>query len=182
MKLIVGLGNPGEKHKNNRHNVGFMIIDEIRDEILLMKPNEERRCFEMQEKFNTEIFKLEKIILIKPQTYMNSSGKTVKKILDHFKIKTSDLWVIHDDLDIPLGDFKIQKGKGPKLHKGVMSIEKELGKSDFWRVRVGVENRDSKNRIPGEAYVLQDFKEEEREIVKSVIKKISKEVLSLINE
>ncbi|MEJ2347711.1 MAG: aminoacyl-tRNA hydrolase, partial [Patescibacteria group bacterium] len=138
MKLLVGLGNPGEEHKNNRHNVGFMVVDEL---FLLIKPGSETKYFSMQKKFDTEIFKSGEVILVKPQTFMNSSGKAVKKILDHFKIKTSDLWVIHDDLDIPLGDFKIQKGKGPKLHKGVMSIEKELNKSDFWRVRVGVENR-----------------------------------------
>ncbi|MEJ2347901.1 MAG: aminoacyl-tRNA hydrolase [Patescibacteria group bacterium] len=170
MKLIVGLGNPGEEHKNNRHNVGFMVVDGLSNE-----------KWSSVRKFQSLIIKKgQKFILAKPQTYMNSSGKAVKKIVDHFKIKTSDLWVIHDDLDISLGDFKIQKGKGPRLHKGVISIEKELGKSDFWRVRVGVENRDPENRIPGEAYVLQDFKEEEMEIIKSVVNEISKELL--INE
>ena len=132
----------------------------------------------MQAKLKLIIKEQKGFVLVKPQTFMNSSGKAVKKIVDHFKIKTSDLWVIHDDLDIALGDFKIQKEKGPKLHKGVMSIEKELGKSDFWRVRVGVENRDPENRIPGEAYVLRDFEKKEMEIVEAVISRISREILN----
>jgi PTH1 family peptidyl-tRNA hydrolase len=170
MKLLVGLGNPGEEHSNNRHNVGFLVVDEL---ALLFS----EKKWSNVKKFQSSIIKEEqKFALVKPQTFMNNSGKAVKKIVDHFKIKTSDLWVIHDDLDIILGDFKIQRGKGPRLHKGVISIEKELGKSDFWRARVGVENRDPENRIPGEAYVLQDFKEEEMEIIKSVVSKISKEL------
>jgi len=176
MKLIVGLGNPGNKHKNNRHNSGFMVIDELARLLL----DEE---WSSVKKFQSSIIKHEGLfMLIKPQTFMNQSGKAVKKLIDQYKIESSDLWVIHDDLDIALGDYKIQKGKGPKLHKGIRSIEEKLGKTDFWRVRIGVENRSEENKISGETYVLQDFTEKEIEVIISNIVKISREIISLITK
>jgi len=152
MKLIIGLGNPGEKYKNNRHNIGHMVVDamssKIRNGVVAKKTN----CF------------------------MNESGKTVKKLFDQYKLNVSELWVIHDDLDIPLGSYKIQKGKGPKLHYGIKSIEEKLNTNDFWRVRVGVDNRNPDDRTPGEKYVLQDFSQEEIELLKPVIKEICKKL------
>jgi len=152
MKLFIGLGNPGEKYKNNRHNVGYMVIDamssKIRNGIVTKKTN----CF------------------------MNESGGIVKKLVAQYHTNTSDLWAIHDDLDIPFGSYKIQKGKGPKLHNGIKSIEEKLDSNDFWRVRVGVDNRDSDDRTPGEKYVLQDFSLKEMELLKPVIKEICKKL------
>jgi PTH1 family peptidyl-tRNA hydrolase len=175
MKLIVGLGNPEDKHKNNRHNSGFMVIDELAHLLL----DEE---WSSVKKFQSLIIKHEgSFMLAKPQTFMNQSGKAVKKLIDQYKIESSDLWVIHDDLDIVLGDYKIQKGKGPKLHKGIESIEKELGKTDFWRVRIGIENRSAENKISGETYVLQDFTEEETKVIVPTIAKICGEVISLVS-
>jgi peptidyl-tRNA hydrolase, PTH1 family len=103
---------------------------------------------------------------------MNESGKAVKKLVDFYKVEMDDLYVIHDDLDIKLGEYKIQKGVGPKVHGGVNSIERELGKEDFWRARVGVDNRDLENRIPGEEYVLQNFTREERNILMESINQL----------
>ncbi len=175
MKLIIGLGNPEDKHKNNCHNVGFLAIDELARLLL-----EEE--WSSVKKFQSLIIKHERLfILVKPQTFMNNSGKAVKKLIDQYKIESSDLWVIHDDLDIVLGDYKIQRGKGPKLHNGIKSIEEKLGKTDFWRVRVGVENRGEENKISGETYVLQDFTKEEVKIITPTIDKINKEMLSLIS-
>lgn len=170
MKLIVGLGNPEEKYQNNRHNIGFMIIDRIVKE-LMVSPHVEK-------KLKSLVFyhHVSGTIFARPQTFMNSSGIAVKKLVEQYHIKPADLWVIHDDLDIPLGSYKIQKGKGPKLHNGVNSIEKKLGTDDFWRVRIGVENRVSGNRIPGEEYVLQDFTGEEKKFLSPVINKICKEL------
>ena len=174
MKSIVGLGNPEEKHRNNRHNIGFMVVDQLA--LLLSDPE-----WSSVKKFQSLIIKHKGLfVLIKPQAFMNNSGKAVKKLIDQYKIESSDLWVIHDDLDITLGDYKIQKGKGPKLHKGIESIEEKLGKTDFWRVRIGIENRNAGSKISGETYVLQDFTEEEVEVIAPTIVKISKEVLSLI--
>lgn len=143
MKLLVGLGNPGEKYQNNRHNVGFMFADFMKD---------------------SEVVKREKWIILKPQSYMNRSGEEVSRAAHFYKIDPENIFVAHDDLDIPLGKFKIQKGTGPKLHNGISSIEKLLGEKDFWRVRIGVENR-GENRVSGESYVLQNFTPEERQIM-----------------
>ncbi|MBU0572736.1 aminoacyl-tRNA hydrolase [Patescibacteria group bacterium] len=174
MKLIVGLGNPGDKHRNNRHNSGYLVVDEMANQLF-----EEE--WSSVKKFQSLIIKHEGLFMLaKPQTFMNQSGEAVKKLIDQYKIKSSDLWVIHDDLDIALGDYKIQKGKGPKLHKGIKSIEDKIGKTDFWRVRIGVDNRSAENKISGEAYVLQDFTEEEVKIITPVIVKINREVISLM--
>lgn len=166
MKLIVGLGNSGEKYKNNRHNVGFMSIDYLVEKLKNFKVKK----FERNKMLYVACFMFHDFFLAKPQTFMNQSGKAIKKLLSNFKtFRLSNLIVIHDDLDIPLGKFKIQKGVGPKLHKGIESIEKELGRQDFWRVRIGIDNRliDNKKRawVDGETYVLQDFTGEEKQII-----------------
>lgn len=115
-------------------------------------------------------------MLKKSQVFMNESGAYVKKLVEQNRAKSSDLWVIHDDLDIPLGSYKIQKGKGPKLHNGVNSIERELGTDEFWRARVGVDKRSPESRISGEEYVLQDFTQEERIILDKAIEDICKKL------
>ena len=176
MKLVVGLGNPGEKYRNNRHNVGFMVVDVLAER----KTHEQWSAVKKLDCLLITIRK--KLILAKSQTFMNSSGKSVRKLVNLFKIKTPELWVIHDDLDIKLGEYKIQKGKGPKDHKGLLSIYKTLGTKDFWHVRVGVENRTQglgvrDQRLSGEDYVLQDFGNEELVIIKQIIGKIVKDLI-----
>lgn len=103
----------------------------------------------------------------------------MKKLVAQYSLNTSDLWIIHDDLDIPLGAFKIQKGKGPKVHNGILSIEEKLGTDDFWRVRIGIDNRSSQDKIPGERYVLEDFTPEERKILEGTIEEICKKLVTL---
>ena len=154
MKLIVGLGNIGEKYKNTRHNVGFVVIDELE------KQKEE----------------LGKIKLVKPDTFMNESGKAVAKLVRFYKLDLDNVYVVHDDLDIKLGGYKIQKGVGPKVHNGILSVEKELGDKEFWRVRMGVDNRKGDRRMSGEDYVLGRFRKQEQEVVGEVIKKVVKEI------
>ena len=163
MKLIIGLGNPGDNYKNNRHNVGHMVIDALASKI----PNSK-----------TQIPNKSKILIFKSQKFMNESGEFVKRLVEQYHMDSPNLWVIHDDLDIPLGSYKIQRGKGPKLHNGILSIERELGSDNFWRVRIGVDNRIG-DKTPGEEYVLQDFTEEEREELKEVINKVAQDILSL---
>lgn len=158
MKLIVGLGNPGAEYRGNRHNVGFMVVDKL----------EEIRQKETQ------------IVLLKPQTFMNDSGKAVVKMFNFYKVKLDDLWVIHDDLDIRLGEYKIQKGVGPKVHNGLISIEEQLGGKNFWRVRVGVDNRNKEFRIPGDSYVLDDFDKDEKLVLENVIDKVVNELRLLL--
>lgn len=165
-KLVTGLGNPGDKYKNTRHNVGFMVVDELVSQLI----NEE---WPKVKKFDSLIIIHQpSTIFAKPQTFMNSSGLSVKKIVVHYKVKMPDLWIIHDDLDLRLGDYKIQQGVGPKLHYGIQSIEEKLGKKDFWRVRIGVDNRLKDNRIPGESYVLQTFSEDEKATLSKLIAQV----------
>lgn len=180
MKLIVGLGNPGKKYENNRHNVGFMLADRLIEylhtqEQIPIKHETKFDCIFARVQLETEAF-----IVSKPQTYMNRSGQAVSKIMQYYKVPLENLYIAHDDLDILLGKYKIQKGTGPKLHNGITSIESVLGTKDFWRVRIGVENRSEENRIPGEAYVLQDFTEEERKVTKGVINEIINKLVARI--
>src|SRR4030042_1472406 len=160
MKLIVGLGNPGEKYKNTRHNVGFVVLDAIASQITNEYQYQDIK-FQKSKNAKAEYlsFKIgdETIELIKPLTFMNSSGFSVAYGKNKHKVPVENIYVIHDDLDIKLGEYKIQKGVGPKLHYGIASIEKELGIGDFWRIRMGVDNRSIDNRVSGEEYVLEDF-------------------------
>ncbi len=153
MKLIIGLGNPGEKYQNNRHNAGQMLIDYISNS-------------------HPELISGSDLKSLKTTSFMNQSGAEVKKFATYYKLPVTDLVIVHDDLDLQLGRFKIQKKGGPKLHNGVTSIEKSLRTKDFWRVRIGVDNRNPDNRVDGETYVLQNFTIQEKEILRSIFKKV----------
>jgi len=148
MKLIIGLGNPGKEYEKTRHNAGFLAVDKIIE-------NFQFSIFNFQLKFNAEIsqgiINNEKVISVKPQTFMNGSGQAVKAIADYYKIKPEDIIVIHDDLDIPLGKYKISKGKSSAGHKGVQSIIDLLGTKNFTRIRIGIGAKqipNSKFQIP----------------------------------
>ncbi len=174
MKLITGLGNPEKKYLETRHNVGFLFVDALREKFLYQKGLNITE-WEEDDMFNSELCFLKegsKVVAIfqKPLTYMNKSGEAVAKILRKFDIEDLDrnFILIHDDLDIPLGKFKIQLGKSPQGHNGVKNVEDRVGSTEFKRVRIGVEAREDKN-IPGEDYVLMKFSEDEREIIDEVI-------------
>lgn len=150
MKLIIGLGNPEAKYQNNRHNVGMMVVDEL--------------------SYNG---RMKDVIVKKSDKFMNDSGLFIKKQMSKYpSVSTSDLYIIHDDLDIPIGAFKIQFGKGPKEHNGLKSVDQELGTDQYWHVRVGVDSRDPDNRADGHDYVLEDFTNEEMATLQNVIKQI----------
>lgn len=176
MKCIVGLGNPGEKYSKNRHNIGFMVVDALATRMVDGQ-------WSMAKKFSAEIFQTKEMLLIKPQTFMNDSGVAVSKICQFYKIDLTDLYIVHDDLDIQLGNYKIQHGKGPQVHNGLLSIEEKLGSDRFWNVRVGVENREVRGNkgVPGVVYSLQDFTAEERQIVTGVIGKIVSELRAVVS-
>lgn len=144
MKLIIGLGNPGEKYQSNRHNVGHQFVDWAKRGL-------------------------------KTDVFMNDSGRFVAAKLNFHKLKPDDLYIVHDDLDIRLGEYKIQKGVGPKVHYGLNSIEAVLETKDFWRIRIGVDNRDPENRTPGEDYVLQNFSTDEKKIIDGVFDAVIKD-------
>lgn len=164
MKLIVGLGNPGEKYKGNRHNVGFMFIDHLAKDAL----------FKHDKYLLSEVCDTDKeMIFAKPQTYMNKSGDAVAACIKRYSIDDvkNCLVIVHDDLDIPFGKFKIQM-QGPKQHNGLTDIQNKLRTMDFLRIRIGVDNRPVENRINGEEYVLQDFSKEEKKLIPELFKKI----------
>lgn len=167
MKLIIGLGNPGEEYKKTRHNAGFLAINKIADNFQFPVSN-------FNSKFNAEvsegIIDNKKIILAKPQTFMNNSGQAVRAILDYYKIKPEDIVVIHDDLDILLGEYKISKNKNSGGHKGVQSIIDYLGTKDFTRIRIGIMTENKKT--PTEKFVLERFSRDEMKIIKGVIEEI----------
>lgn len=175
MKCIVGLGNPGEKYQHNRHNVGFMVMDKMIEGTELK--------YEFSKKFNAYVVLTKEYILAKPQTFMNDSGITVSALCRFYKIKNEDLYIVHDDLDIKIGNYKIQHGKGPKVHNGLGSVEEKLGTDLFWNVRVGVENREVRGNkgIPGMVYSLQNFGPDEREMVEVVLSKIVEEMKRVVS-
>jgi peptidyl-tRNA hydrolase, PTH1 family len=171
MKLIIGLGNPGEKYQKNRHNAGFIIVDELKKDWSF--PD-----FEFSKKFNAEISEgsqnEEKMMLVKPQTFMNNSGEAVQKIMSFYKLTPEDILVIHDDLDIDFGEFKISTDSGPAGHNGVQSIIDKLGTKNFKRFRIGIEGTEKRKTrfIPGDEFVLKDFSDEELQMIKNLAKEV----------
>ncbi len=171
MKIIIALGNPGQQYANTRHNAGFIIADELQKSLGFSD-------FEKNSKFDALVCEKnlggEKILLAKPQSFMNNSGQVVKKMLDFFKIPKENLMVLHDDLDIELGAFKISTDSSAAGHNGVQSIIDNLGSQQFKRIRIGIEGSEKKKDriIPGDVFVLQDFSKEELEIIKKLAEKI----------
>jgi len=172
MILIVGLGNPGKKYQLTRHNIGSRAVDEI-------ATNFQFPIFNFQSIFNAKIskgtFKGKNIILAKPQTFMNLSGKSVKTLISFYKITRTGLVVIHDDIDLPLGKIKIVKNRGAAGHKGVESIVKVINSKNFVRFRIGILPKTGKPKNP-ENFVLQKFNKDEEKTVKEVIKKTAEAI------
>ena len=185
MILIVGLGNPGKKFEKTRHNVGFLAIENLKLKLKKISSSPSSpRCvwgsvienfsdWKYKKKFQAEIsqgrINNKELILIKPQTFMNESGKAVKLLTKTYHLSPKTLFVIHDDIDLSLGKIRISVGRGAAGHKGVQSIIDELGNKNFVRFRIGI-NRFSQNQKL-DAFVLKKFTKEEEKILKEVIKK-----------
>ncbi len=184
MKLVIGLGNPGEKYGGTRHNVGFEMVEGLLEKVSNSQVTSNKQIpnskFQVNKRFEAEIARIGDVLLTKPQTFMNESGRSVRKVMDFYKIVSEDLWVIHDDLDIRLGEYKIQQGVGPKVHNGVNDIEEKLGETGFWRVRIGVDSRTSRE-IPGDEYVLNKFRLEEQKTLDEVIISVVEELCRILN-
>lgn len=160
--LIVGLGNPGRRYKCTRHNVGFMVLEELasRCEVDL-----KQKSFDAL--WNRGKIAGKNVILAMPQTYMNLSGNAVIKLLAYFKVNLSNLIVIHDDLDLPFGTVRLKTGGGNAGHKGLASIAACLGSGDFMRIRLGIGKPSDKSLVEG--YVLEKFEKENSELLRSII-------------
>lgn len=167
MMLVVGLGNPGEEYKNTRHNVGYMVIDKLSKDLGL--------DLSEKGKFNAKVAKGEGVVLVKPLSYMNKSGEVVSRLVNFYKVLLDEVFVVFDDLDLRLGNFKLQKSKGPGDHNGLLSVERQLGDDDFWRLRVGIDNRVNRE-VEGKDYVLDRFRKEERKKIDKVIEEVIEEL------
>lgn len=161
MKIIVGLGNPGKEYEHTRHNVGFQCIDVLRAAFGFSE-------FELQKKFHAETtegnFSGEKFLLIKPQTFMNVSGKAVSALVHFYHIAPQDLWVIYDDIDLPLGKIRMRRDGSAGSHNGMKSIIASLGFQNFPRIRIGVESRGTSapKKQDISSFVLSSFTKKEK--------------------
>jgi len=179
MKLVVGLGNPGKKYEKTRHNVGFLVLDALHKQL----KNEGISDWDNSKKFNAEIagctYKNEKIILAKPQTYMNDSGLSVGQIAHFYKMTERDLIVVHDDKDILLGEIKVQKDRGSAGHNGIKSLMEHLGTQDFMRIRVGVRSSNEKKMQDTAKFVLGKFGIFEKKTLHQIIEQSVEKILNL---
>lgn len=162
--LIVGLGNPGKRYEKTRHNIGFMAVELLADRLEI----------ELKQKsfgalWGKGNFSGHSVLLAEPQTYMNLSGTAVRQLQTFFKTEISNLIVIHDDLDLPFGSVRMKIGGGTAGHKGLSSIESNLGTSGFMRVRLGIGRPVDKSRIEG--YVLEPFRKEELDALPDILER-----------
>lgn len=173
MKLIVGLGNPGEQYIGTRHNIGFEIVREFwsacQKKQYILSP------WKYEKKFKADISKGEingeKTIIALPQTFMNNSGQSVKELANFYKLNPENILIIHDDIDVILGKFKTQKNRGSAGHNGIHSVIQELGSKNFNRIRVGIKNPElmEKNKIATDKFVLNKFTKKESAVLKKII-------------
>lgn len=180
MKIIVGLGNPGGKYENNRHNAGFLLVEKLQKELGFPE-------FKLDKKFNALVSegtyglkpKTHRLLLVKPQTFMNLSGRSVRSILDFYKLSPADTTLVHDDLDLEIGNFKISEDSRAAGHNGVQSVFDHLGTQQIKRIRIGVEKEGGRQnrKEPGDEFVLKDFSKEEMEKLASVLETITKELI-----
>ncbi len=167
MNLIVGLGNPGKEYERTRHNAGFLFLDFLRDSWGFPKFSASARWKgAVSEGFRNG----KKTILLKPETFMNRSGESVRALMDFYKFSPADIVVIHDDLDVPAGTFKMTESSRAAGHNGVADLIEKLGTQDFRRVRIGI-GRPTEN-IPADVFVLAPFSDEDQKALESLFPNI----------
>ena len=164
MFLICGLGNPGVKYANTRHNVGFRLVDIIVDcfEFTKIKDDNEKQLY-------SGVISNNKVLVLKPLTFMNSSGKIVSQIIKFYKINKDNVFVVHDDLDLELAKIKIKNGGGNGGHNGLLSVDEYIGEN-YFRLRIGIDHPGHKDLVSN--YVLSRFSEKEKKIIDKKLDKI----------
>ena len=180
MKLIVGLGNPGEKYEETRHNLGFAVLDKFLKDF----EEAEKTVWEVNKKLKSEMAKMEwqpkkgklqEVILAKPTTFMNDSGLAISLLCAFYKISPEDVLIVHDEIDLPLGKTKIRFGGGTAGHKGVISVMEKLGNDKFWRLRLGIGGTTKGKKIKhADRIVLGKFSRSETGKARELVKKGSK--------
>lgn len=174
MRLLVGLGNPGPKHHDNRHNIGFMAADEIVRRYNLSAP---------RSRFQSESFEGtidgEKVLLLKPTTFMNESGRAVGEAARFFKVPPEDILILHDEIDLAAGKVRVKRGGGHAGHNGLRSIVDHLGSRDFVRVRLGVGHPGDKEKV--QSHVLSDFSKDDKKWVEAELDALAHALPALLD-
>lgn len=173
MKLIVGLGNPGKEYENTRHNTGFMVIDKLADKLGVSIEQNKFKGLYTKLKYNGE-----DVILLKPQTYMNLSGESVRQVMDFYKINQEDILVIYDDMDMPVGKLRLRQTGSAGGHNGVKNIILHTGSQNFNRVRVGIGRHPYMKVVD---YVLSKFTSDELSDIEKGIENASEAVIDYLN-
>ena len=174
MLLFVGLGNPNPNNTNNRHNVGFLVIDAINTKFKLSKQKPKFKGLLTTGKINEQ-----KVYAIKPLTFMNNSGICIKELIEYFKINVKDVFVFHDDMDLEIGKVKTKVGGSNAGHNGIDSLDKNIGKN-YSRIRIGIGR--PKNNSTGAEHVLDNFSSDEKQNVEKVTKSIIESMSILIDK
>lgn len=176
MKIIVGLGNPGKDYAKTRHNIGWMLLDVLTETL-------KATTFRKQSAFQAEIAEAhvesEKILLVKPTTYMNRSGEAVSALLSYYHLHTNDFLVVQDEMDFPLGKMAFSASGGAAGHNGIGSIHTALGTKELNRLRLGIDR--PQGQIKSEDYVLQTFSAEEQKVLRETLTRASKATMDWIS-
>ncbi len=171
MTLFVGLGNPGTKYEETRHNIGFKVIDRLVEDLAARNISKNA--------FQGELYRVANTLFLKPATFMNLSGRSVETVKHFFKIDLEEIIVIHDDIDLPFGAVRFKKGGGHGGHNGLRSLDAHIGK-EYIRVRIGVGKPEHKSQVAD--YVLHDFSEEEQRSLEALIQHVAAACKALLSE
>lgn len=172
--IFVGLGNPGSQYSLNRHNIGFMAIDLIADEHSFPSFKNKFSALVSEGRFGST-----KVVLLKPQTYMNLSGRSVAEAMKFYKVPLENLYVFHDDLDLAHGKIKIKQGGGAGGHNGLRSLDQHIGQN-YWRIRLGIGHPGFKDAVSG--YVLSNFHKDDEDWLVNLLSRLSKTIPDLITQ
>jgi PTH1 family peptidyl-tRNA hydrolase len=183
MKCIVGLGNPGKQYEQTRHNIGFEVIDALSNQLSI--PLNQSKFKGM---YGMGMYNGEKVLLLKPLTYMNLSGESIRAVMDYYQIEIEDLVVVYDDLDLPVGKIRLRQKGSPGGHNGIKSTVAQLGTQEFNRIRIGIARPEPGMSVPD--YVLGRFRSEERPFTEEAVRKsadacaawLTKPFLQVMNE
>ena len=171
MKLVVGLGNPGKKYRNTRHNLGFMVVDAlVKSEGISWRVSRDLLCY---------FAKTSDFVIIKPSTFVNKSGEAVRSVAEFFQIAPDDILVVHDDLDLPFGKVRISFDSLAAGHHGVESVVESLGGPEFGRLRIGI---GSPENVDAEKFVLEDFSVQEKKGLGKLVERCSEAIKSYLDE
>lgn len=174
-ELIIGLGNPGKEYKNTWHNMGFWFIDRAKNQIKESAQEINRKEYEVTE------YRTQNLTLLKPLKFMNRSGDVVADFLKYSNIQPQKILIVHDDLDISLGEYKLQFDKFPKAHNGIKSIQERTGATNYYYLRIGIENRSEelRNKISGEDYLLSKIDKKAQTVINETLDSAIEETIAV---